>query len=304
MGKFYEQFGKNIKLGIHEESQQRKKLSEFLRYNSTHDANAVTSLKDYVSRMKPNQTQIYYITGESKEAVKQSSFVERLTKKGYEVLLMTEPIDEYCVQQLKEYDGKHLTCVTKEGLVLPTDEDEEKLFEEQKQKLEPLCKVIKDVLDKNVEKVCVSNRLVTSPCCIVTAQYGWSANMERIMRAQALKDSSTLGYMSAKKHLEINPDHKIIQTLAERVEADKNDKSIKDLVFLLYETSLLSSGFSLENPMIHANRIYRIVKIGLSIDDAGEEEEGAEEKGEKEDEDMPELEEDAEDDANRMEEVD
>ena len=300
--KFYEQFGKNIKLGIHEESQQRKKLSEFLRYASTHDNNAVTSLKDYVSRMKPNQTQIYYITGESKDAVRQSAFVERLTKKGYEVLLMTEPIDEYCVQQMKEYDGKALTCVTKEGLVLPTDEEEEKAFEEKKTKYEPLCKVIKDVLDKNVEKVCVSNRLVTSPCCIVTAQYGWSANMERIMRAQALKDSSTLGYMSAKKHLEINPDHKIVQTLAERVEADKNDKSIKDLVFLLYETSLLSSGFSLENPMIHANRIYRIVKIGLSIDDSGEEE--AEAEAEKEDEDMPELEEEGEDDANRMEEVD
>lgn len=304
--KFYEQFGKNIKLGIHEESQQRKKLSEFLRYSSSHDLNAVTSLKDYVSRMKPNQTQIYYITGESKDAVKASAFVERLTKKGYEVLFMTEPIDEYCVQQLKEYDGKQMTCVTKEGLILPTDEEEEKIFEEKKTKFEPLCKVVKDVLDKMVDKVAVSNRLVTSPCCIVTAQYGWSANMERIMRAQALKDSSTLGYMSAKKHLEINPDHKIIETLLQRVEADKNDKSIKDLVFLLYETSLLGSGFTLENPMIHSNRIYRMIKLGLGIEEGADDEpeEGAEGAEEKDDDEMPELEEDAEDDANRMEEVD
>merc|ERR1712088_745521 len=218
--KFYEQFGKNIKLGIHEESQQRKKLSEFLRYYSSNDESTMTSLKDYVSRMKQNQTQIYYITGESKETVKQSAFVERLTKKGFEVLFMTEPIDEYCVQQLKEYDGKQMTCVTKEGLVLPTDEEEEKIFEEKKTKFEPLCKVMKDILDKQVDKVAVSNRLETSPCCIVTAQYGWSANMERIMRAQALKDSSTLGYMSAKKHLEINPDHQIVETLLKKVEAD------------------------------------------------------------------------------------
>jgi molecular chaperone HtpG len=303
--KFYEQFGKNIKLGIHEEHQQRKKLSNFLRYSSSNGPEK-TSLKDYVSRMKENQTQIYYITGESNDAVKASAFVERLTKKGFEVLFMTEPIDEYCVQQLKEYDGKELTCVTKEGLKLPEDEKEAAEFEEKKTKLAPLCKVIKDILDSSVEKVSVSNRLVTSPCCIVTAQYGWSANMERIMRAQALKDTSTMGYMSAKKHLELNPDHAIVKTLADRVEADKNDKSIRDLIFLLYETSLLSSGFSLETPAVHSARIYRMIKLGLGIDeddiDANEDAEKTEDKDDGED--MPELEDDGDDDANRMEEVD
>jgi len=214
-------------------------------------------------------------------------------------------LDEYCTQQLKEYDGKELCCVTKEGLKLPCDEAEEKELEEKKTALAPLCKTIKDILDKAIEKVTVSNRLVSSPCCIVTAQYGWSANMERIMRAQALKDTSTMGYMAAKKHLEINPDHQIIKTLAERIEADKNDKSIKDLVFLLYETSLLSSGFTLEQPQIHSSRIYRMIKLGLGIDDLGDdaEAEAAEDKDDAEEE-MPELEEDAEDDANRMEEVD
>jgi len=302
--KFYEQFGKNIKLGIHEESQQRKKLAEFLRYASS-NSNEMTSMKDYVSRMKPNQNDIYFITGESKEAVQSSAFVERLTKKGFEVLFMTEPIDEYCIQQLKEYDGKELVCVTKEGLKVPEDEEEQKAFEEKKTKLEPLCKVVKDILDKAVEKVSVSNRLVTSPCCIVTTQYGWSANMERIMRAQALKDTSTMGYMAAKKHLEINPDHTIITTLAEKIEADKNDKSIKDLVFLLYETSLLSSGFALDNPAIHSNRIFRMIKLGLGIDaeddivDEAEDADNAEN-----DEEMPDLEEDENDEEGRMEEVD
>merc|ERR1712121_29075 len=131
-------------------------------------------------------------------------------KRGFEVIYMTEPIDEYCVQQLKEYDGKTLVSVTKEGLELPEDEEDKKAFEEKKTQFEDLCKVMKDILDKKVEKVNVSNRLVSSPCCIVTAQYGWSANMERIMKAQALRDTSTMGYMSAKKPLEINPDHTVV----------------------------------------------------------------------------------------------
>merc|ERR1712018_526416 len=277
--KFYEQFSKNIKLGIHEDSQNRKKLAELLRYK-TSSQEEVTSFKDYVSRMKDAQKDIYYITGANLEAVKNSSFVERLVKRGFEVLYMVDPIDEYCVQQLKEYDGKNLVSVTKEGLELPEDEDEKKKFEEQKARLEPLCKVIKDILDKDVEKVLVSNRLVKSPCCIVTSQYGWSANMERIMKAQALKDSSTMGYMAAKKNLELNPDHKIIQELVKRVEADKNDKSLKDLVMLLWETSLLSSGFTLEDPQVHASRIHRMIKLGLSLD-VDDDEEEVDESGEK-----------------------
>ncbi|EGT39214.1 CBN-DAF-21 protein [Caenorhabditis brenneri] len=296
--KFYEQFGKNLKLGIHEDSTNRKKLAEFLRYSSS-AGEEPTSLKDYVSRMKENQTQIYYITGESKEVVAASAFVERVKSRGFEVLYMCDPIDEYCVQQLKEYDGKKLVSVTKEGLELPETEEEKKKFEEDKVAYENLCKVIKDILEKKIEKVAVSNRLVSSPCCIVTSEYGWSANMERIMKAQALRDSSTMGYMAAKKHLEINPDHAIMKTLRERVEADKNDKTVKDLVVLLFETALLSSGFSLEEPQSHASRIYRMIKLGLDIGDDDLEETSAptsctaEAKIEG-----------AEEDASRMEEVD
>jgi len=298
--KFYEQFSKNLKLGIHEDSTNRKKLAGHLRYHSSASGDEMCSLADYVSRMKENQKDIYYITGESKDVVCTSSFVERLKKRGLEVIYMTEPIDEYVVQQLKEFDGKNLVSVTKEGLELPVDEDEKKKMEADKEKFEPLCKVMKDVLDKKVEKVVVSSRLVSSPCCIVTSQYGWTANMERIMKAQALRDTSTMGYMAAKKHLEINPDHAIVENLRQRAEADKNDKSVKDLVLLLFETALLSSGFSLEDPAVHAKRIHRMIKLGLGID----EDEAAEEDAAVADEsDMPPLEGDAED-ASRMEEVD
>jgi len=297
--KFYEQFSKNLKLGIHEDSTNRKKIAGYLRYFTSASGDEQASLTDYVSRMKENQKDIYYITGESKEVVAASAFVERLKKRGLEVVYMTEPIDEYVVQQLKEFDGKNLVSVTKEGLELPEDEEEKKKKEADKEKFEPLCKVMKDILDKKVEKVVVSTRLVTSPCCIVTSQYGWTANMERIMKAQALRDTSTMGYMAAKKHLEINPDHSILENLRQRAEADKNDKSVKDLVMLLFETALLSSGFSLEDPAVHAQRIHRMIKLGLGIDDDSDEiAESAEDES-----DMPPLEGDAED-ASRMEEVD
>merc|ERR1712240_188468 len=250
--KFYEQFGKNLKLGIHEDSTNRKKLAGFLRYNTSASGDETSSLSDYVSRMKENQKDIYYITGESLDTVKQSAFVETLKKRGLEVVYMTEPIDEYVVQQLKEFDGKNLVSVTKEGLELPEDEEEKKKFEEDKSKYENLCK--------------------------------------------AMRDTSTMGYMAAKKHMEINPDHSIMKTMREKVEQDKNDKSVKDLVVLLFETALLSSGFSLEDPMTHSNRIHRMIKLGLGID----EEDVAE--TEAADVPMPPLEDDA--DATRMEEVD
>merc|ERR1712112_243949 len=295
--KFYEQFSKNMKLGIHEDSTNRKKLAGHLRYFTSSSGDEMCSLSDYVSRMKENQKDIYYITGESKDVVSASSFVETLKKRGLECIYMTEPIDEYVVQQLKEFEGKNLVSITKEGLELPEDEEEKKKTEADKEKYGGLCKVMKDILDKKIEKVVVSNRLVASPCCIVTSQYGWTANMERIMKAQALRDTSTMGYMAAKKHLEINPDHPIVENLRQRAEADKNDKSVKDLVMLLFETSLLSSGFSLEDPMVHAQRIHRMIKLGLGIDEDETEEAVAD------DMDMPPLEGDAED-ASRMEEVD
>merc|ERR1711907_855766 len=297
--KFYEHFSKNLKLGVHEDSANRSKLAELLRYKSTKSGEDMTSLKEYVGRMQENQPGVYYITGESLKAVESSPFLEKLKKKGYEVLYMTDPIDEYCVQQLKEYDDKKLICATKEGLKMDETEEEKKTFEEEKAKTEGLCKLMKEVLDDKVEKVIVSNRIVDSPCCLVTGEYGWTANMERIMKAQALRDSSMSGYMSSKKTMEISPTHAIIRSLREKADAGKSDKSVKDLIWLLYDTSLLTSGFSLDEPSTFAGRIHRLIKLGLSIDD--DEDAGADDDDLDE---LPELDVDEDDDDGGMEEVD
>jgi len=183
---------------------------------------------------------------------------------------MTDPIDEYAVQQLKEFEEKKLVCVTKENLELDTSEDEKKKKEEEKASFEGLCKKMKEILGDKVEKVMLSDRVVSSPCVLVTGEFGWSANMERIMKAQALRDNSMTSFMVSKKTLEINPKHSIIVELRKKFDSDPNDKTVKDLAWLLFESSLLTSGFSLDQPVLFANRIHKLIKLGLSIYDDDE----------------------------------
>jgi molecular chaperone HtpG len=264
--KFYEQFSKNIKLGIHEDATNRAKLAELLRYYSTKSGEEMVSFKQYIERMQPNQKYIYYITGESKAVVAASPFIEKLKEKGIEVLYLTDPIDEYCIQQLKDFDGKQLKCCSKEGLDLEDTEEEKKAFEELKTQFEPVCKKIKEILDNKVEKVVVGERLDESPCVLVTSEFGWTANMERIMKAQALRDNSMTSYMVSKKTLEINPKHGIIKELKSQLDKDANSSNIKDTVWLLYDTSLLNSGFGIEDPNTFAKRMYKMILFGLQDD--------------------------------------
>lgn len=265
--KFYVAFSKNLKLGIHEDATNRTKLAKLLRYRSTKSDGEFTSLAEYVERMKDGQSSIYYITGESQVQVECSPLLEGLKEKGLEVLYMTDPIDEYCVQQLKEFDDHKLVSATKEELVLDLDADEKKAKEEEKLQFDDLCTKVNEVLGDKVEKVVLSDRIVNSPCCLVTGEFGWSANMERIMKAQALRDNTMTSMMVSKKTMEINPKHPIILELRNKLESGASDKTIKDLVWLLFDTSLLTSGFSLEEPAVFAERIHKLIKLGLSICD-------------------------------------
>lgn len=262
---FYDNFHKNIKLGVYDDDNNRDKLVDLLRFYSTKSGEDRTSLDDYVTRMKEGQKNIYYITGESIAQVKNSPFLEKLRKKGYEVLYLVDTIDEYMTQRLKEYKEKKMVCITKEGALMDDEDEEAKKALEEEYKA--TCEKMKEILGTRVENVKVSDRITDSPAVLVSGEYGWSANMERIMKAQALQNSQMQMYMSSKKIMEINPHHKLIKSLKDRFadDAQKDSSATKDVVNVLFETSLINSGFGMDDPSQFIQRVYRMLALGLDL---------------------------------------
>lgn len=257
---FWEAFGRNMKLGILEDEPNRETIAKLLRFPSSTSGDGLTSLDDYVSRKKEDQEAIYFLAADSKAAAEASPYVESLTSKGFEVLYLTEPIDEIAMANLREYGGLTLTDVTKEDLSLGETEEDKKTLEEQAAKLKPLTDYMSKVLGENIEKVTVTNRLTDTPAVVVASKFGWSANMERIMKAQALGDSRAAEYMKGRRSLEINPSHPIIKSMAEKVSLESNE--LKDQIALLYDAALLTGGYPIESPKAFASRIYSIMAAG------------------------------------------
>merc|ERR1712159_618606 len=266
--KFWEAFGKNIKLGIIEDSANRSKLQKLLRFKSNKSGEGYTSLEEYVDNMPEWQKSIYYISGESVETVENSPFLERLNKKGLEVLYLVDPIDEYAIQHVTEFDGKKLQSVSKEGLSFGDSDEktEKKRLDMYKEKYQPLTDYLKKLYDSKVSKVTVSPRVETTPCILVTSQYGNSANMERIMRSQAFSDPSRAQYMNSQKTMEINPRHPIIAELNRQVEQSPESEETADTAWLLYDTALLQSGFAQDDVDAFALRMYRTMRGALKLE--------------------------------------
>jgi heat shock protein beta len=294
--KFWAEFGTSIKLGLIEDYANRTRLSKLLRFASSNDAEELTSLEAYVERMDEKQESIYFAAGGSREEIEVSPFVERALKKGVEIIYLTEPVDEYTIQNLPEFDGKKFQNLAKDGLKFGTSKSEEEAFKEKEEEYEPLTKWLGDNLKESLEKAVVSQRLDTTPCAFVANSYGWTGNMEKIMSAQAYAksgDSNTKFYKEQKKILEINPRHPLIKKLLERVKAEEDmedeaktafTETSVDMTKVLLDTARLRSGFVLTDQVDFAARMEKMLRMSLDVplDEALEDEPTYEEDGDEE----------------------
>jgi len=303
--KFWKEFNKNLKMGCYEDDSNRSKLSKLLRFTTTKSEGKEISLDKYLDRMQESQENIYYMSGDSMEVMKKAPSLQIFKKKDLEVLMLDDHLDEPCLQKLADYEGKKFVSIQKADVKLDETEDEKKRFSKLKDLYKPLTDWWKETLAEftekgamkdagvKIEKVDVSKRLTDSPVVVVTSQFGYSAQQERVMRAQAFQNKEQLGMMSGRKTLEINPNHPVVVDLLAKVKADKEDSVAKDTAQVLFQTALIESGYDLADASALVNRVYRLMSKELGVDpDAPltevevpeEEEEEAEEEEEEEDE--------------------
>jgi heat shock protein beta len=287
--KFWKEYSTNIKLGTIEDPANRTRLAKLLQFYSSHD-DKMTSLSDYVKRMKPKQERIFYMAGSSKEEVQKSPFVERLLRKGYEVLYLVEAVDEYAISAIPEFEGKKFQNVAKEGFSLTESEGGKEQLEQLKNTFEPLTKWLSDdALKDQIAKATISERLSDSPCALVASMFGWTGNMERLAVSNAHQksdDPQRSYYLNQKKTLEINPRHPLMRELLKRVNDDPSDPTAKDMALMLFRTATLRSGFMLRETADFAQSIEGMMRktLGVPLDEGVEEEEDLPEDGIPEDE--------------------
>merc|ERR1712032_1727589 len=319
--KFWKEFNKNLKMGCYEDDSNRSKLSKLLLFTTTKSDGKEINLDKYLDRMQESQESIYYMSGESLDVMKKAPALQIFKKKDIEVLMLTDHLDEPCIQKLADYEGKKFVSIQKADVKLDETEEEKKRFTKLKDMYKPLTdwwkETLTDLTEKGamkdagvkVEKVEVSKRLTESPVVVVTSQFGYSAQQEKVMKAQAFQNKDQLSMMSGRKTLEVNPNHPVVADLLSKVKADKEDKVAKDTAQVLFQTALIESGYDIANPSALVNRVYRLMSKELGVDpDAPMQEvevpEEEEEKDEKDDENDDKDEDDeADDDGKDKEEL-
>merc|ERR1712056_171746 len=276
--KFWKEFNKNLKMGCYEDDSNRSKLSKLLRFITTKSEGKEISLDKYLDRMQESQESIYYMSGESLEVMQKAPALQIFKKKDLEVLMLSDHLGEPCLQKLADYEGKKFVSIQKADVKLDETEDEKKRFAKIKDIFKPLTdwwkEKLTDLTEKGamkdagvkIEKVELSKRLTESPVVVVTSQFGYSAQQERVMKAQSFQNKDQVGMMSGRKTLEVNPNHPVIADLLSKVKTDKEDKAALDTAQVLFQTALIESGYEIADPSALVNRVYRLMSKELGVD--------------------------------------